>query len=253
MKRTAEYSRGTAFFRTLLRFAGFIFSAVLLIASVYLFIQQQNTTPQKVQIVVAKQDIPAQTVITQDMVVLQEYIIGYTPKNAYTPETVGNIFGQKPLITIRSGDVLLPSQFGSSQDGSSQGIASIIPEGQKLLYLKKSDIHATPPDLQTGHQIQIIAVNTESDRPTNEIIVSGIKVAEVLRSAENAIDAVEFIGIFVTSQQAEVLTSRLGSNWTLHITILPANETFDATVNNDSTASPEATIRTPTPDDKDEE
>lgn len=252
MKRTAEYSRGAGLLRNTLRFSGFFFSVVLLIVTVYLFFQQQKNAPAKVQIVVAKQDIPSQTALTQDMLILQEYIAGYAPQNAFTTETIGKVIGQKSLITIRSGDILLPSQFGSSEDGSNLGITTVIPGGQKLLYLKKSDIHAVPPDIQTGHLIQISAVNTDSDNPRSEILVSGIKVAEVLRSAENAIDAVEFIGVFVTDEQDEVLTSRLGSSWILHIALLPANQVIESVVNENVLATPSAAVRTPTPTNDEE-
>jgi pilus assembly protein CpaB len=130
-------------------------AAVLMVRN-YMKVEQKVMTKglEPVRIVVARQNVPADTPITIDMVASRPVPKKFLHANAIYPEEVDLIVGRELLYPVRSGDPILWMDFKGGE--RYRGFSSMIKEGERALSLKVDDTSTIAGLLQPGDHIDIM-------------------------------------------------------------------------------------------------
>lgn len=241
MKRIDHNTKTKKGMRTALQFSGIALSLVLCIIVIVLYMQRNATQEKTVQILVAKEDISAQTAVSTANLSAFTVPARAVPPNAITSEKAEQILGKKLVISVQKGDILSPSYFGASKDTLQAGIANLIPQERKILYITQNDVHIFPPQLQKDNYVQIIAVNTDTEGvSTPQTVLSRVQVVDIIRTEEG----IGMIGLLLTDDEVTSISSRLNGNWKLQIVMRPQIEATisDTVENTDRGASVSATV-----------
>jgi pilus assembly protein CpaB len=161
--------------------------ALALIALYYLYRYENNLARQAkehwIPIVVAREDIPARTKITGDMVTLMPY-----PKDLLTPGAVQDrkeVEGRVTLIRlkakeqIRASDLLAP--------GQSPSISYDIPAGMRAIAIGASEISAAGGAVKPGDHVDILATYSEPNthQETTRLVLQDVLVLFVNQAETN--------------------------------------------------------------------
>ncbi|MEW6441501.1 MAG: Flp pilus assembly protein CpaB [bacterium] len=131
------------------------FAAVLMVRN-YLTVEQKAITKglEPVRIVVARQNVSADTPISMDMLATRPVPKNFVHANAIYPEEVDLIMGRELLYPVRSGDPILWMDFKGGE--RYRGFSSMIKEGERALSLKVEDTSNISGLLQPGDHIDIL-------------------------------------------------------------------------------------------------
>ena len=106
------------------------------------------------RVVVAKKDIPARTVVSEDMLAYQNM-----PKGARHPEalsSMGPFVGKAVKQSLTAGEQVLTTKF--LQDRKESGLAYAIPEGRRALSVKVDEYNAAGGLIATGDRVDVLGV-----------------------------------------------------------------------------------------------
>ncbi|HVM61455.1 MAG TPA: Flp pilus assembly protein CpaB [Verrucomicrobiae bacterium] len=193
---------------------GFILAAMILgLIAVYgVYRYESNLKKQArenwVPIVVARDDIPARTKVTDDMVTLISY-----PKDLLTPEAVQDrkdVEGRITLVRlkakeqIRSSDLLPPGQTPS--------ISYDIPAGMRAISIGASEVGAAGGAVKPGDHVDILATYSEptTHQETTRLVLQNVLVLFVNQAETNPqgnTGAKSSMTLAVNPEDAELLTA----------------------------------------------
>lgn len=158
---------------------------------VYNYMQQMQRQTQEaekkaleqvetVAVVVAKQDIPVRTQITDNMVEVAQY-----PVQAKLPQALSEIeeaVGQVTRVSIVAGEQLLPSKFGAQRGDA--GLTYVIPPNKRAVSIAVSEVVTSGGLILPGDVVDVIAVfdakSMGKDMAT--YILQGIEVLAVAQT-----------------------------------------------------------------------
>ncbi len=130
-------------------------AAVLMVRN-YMAVEQKAMTRdlEPVRIVVARQNVPASTPITMDMVAARPVPKKFVHANAIYPEEVDLIVGRELLYPVRAGDPILWMDLKGGE--RYRGFSSMIKEGERALALKVDETSTLSGLLQPGDHVDIL-------------------------------------------------------------------------------------------------
>lgn len=224
MKKVADTKVPARILYLLTKSIGVIISIILLVVIMFLVINKNNYQRETIRFAVASKSIQAQQPITKDMIVFQEFEKGFTPINGITEEESTQLIGKKPFIPLQRGDIFNPGLFGATKGDLSGGIANMIPNGKKLVYIQADDVHVFPQDLQKDNRVDIIAVNQKEPSNNTEVIAENITIFDVVHTQDNGIDIISKTGLLLSDIEIITLSSKFTSDWKLSLSVHPQNE-----------------------------
>jgi Flp pilus assembly protein CpaB len=247
MKKVADTKVPARILYFLTKSLGVIISIILLVVIVFLVMNKNNNQHETLRYAVARKSISAQQPITKDMIVFQEFEKGFTPINGITEEEASQLIGKKVFIPLQRGDIFNPGLFGATKGDLSGGIANMIPNGKKLVYIQADDVHVFPQDLQKDNRVDIIAVNQKETSNNTEVVAENITIFDVVHTQDNGLDSITKAGLLMSDIEIIKVSSKFTSDWKLSLSVHPQHEqeTNSSSLNTQN-ASNEAVLK-PTP------
>ncbi len=144
------------------------------------------------KVVVAAQNIPAGTEITQEMVKTLEVPEALLVAGAYTESAT--LVGQTARIPILSGEQIPASKIGAADDG--EGLSFVVPKGKRAMSISIDEVTAVGGLLRPGDKVDIFASYIEEsedrqsfDRVLVYTILQDIEVLSVAQEAQEPLPA----------------------------------------------------------------
>lgn len=249
MKRTTDHNPKRNALQVLLKLSGIVISCVLLAAIIYLSVKQNDRQVTTVKVLVAKQTLNAQQPITAENLGIMEFVTGYEPPTAYTEPDAKTIIGKKPVIAVQKGDVILPSFFGATDTKSAIGIANLIPQGYKVVYIPREHAFSFPPELQKQSIVDVLVLNQNTkQRNAADVLLEGVTVFDVIRTGEDTVDNIAYIALLLKNEEVLPLSNTLTDSWKLQFVFRPTFETTSATLQDFDESDSEASATAQTDD-----
>jgi len=168
---------------------GIILAAVALglIAAYMIYRLESNREKQAkehwIPIVVARQDIPARTKITGDMVTLMPY-----PKDLLTPGAVQDrkeVEGRITLARLKAKEQIRSSDLLAA--GQTPSISYDIPEGMRAIAIAASEISAVGTAVKPGDHVDILATYSEptTHQETTRLVLQNVLILAVNKGETN--------------------------------------------------------------------
>jgi len=193
---------------------GIILAAVILglIAAYMIYRLESNREKQAkehwIPIVVARDDIPARTKVTGDMVTLMPY-----PKDLLTPGAIQDrkeVEGRITLARLKAKEQIRSSDLLPL--GQSPSIAYDIPDGMRAITIGASEVSAAGGAIKPGDHVDILATYTEpaTHQATTRLILQDVLVLFVNQAETNPqgqTGAKSSMTLAVKPEDAELLTA----------------------------------------------
>lgn len=129
-----------------------------------------------VEIVVANQDIPAKTVISDSMVVLQKIPRQYM--HAQEAMDKKDIVGKILLVPVIAGESILKNQV-LEQGDSREGLAYIVPKGKRALTVAVDEVSGVAGLIKPGDRVDVIStivIGDQQPKPHTLVVLQDIEV-----------------------------------------------------------------------------
>ncbi len=136
-----------------------------LLAAVILFYPNDNKKEEvivqeekKVAVVVAKTDIPLYTVLTEEMLQVEE-----KPESSIHPNTVfdlSSLIGTTSLADLAAGEVILDNHILSAEEKEA-GLALLLEEGKRAMSLSVNAANSVSYLLKVGNHVDVLFVTKE--------------------------------------------------------------------------------------------
>ncbi len=192
-------------------------------------------------VVVALEELPLRTVITEDMVAVREMPVEFIPEGA--AQDLNEVVGKMVVDAITKGEVILLDRLDSPTNVT-RNIALAIPEEHVVIALPAQDLLNRVGMLKPGDRVDILFSLHFGDQSPDQTItlnalqnvtIQAIVMPSTLAAAEQAVEAVEegdqqgsvldtAILVAVTPQEALVLKYLLDSGGTLDYALRPPDD-----------------------------
>ena len=144
------------------------------------------------KVVVAAQNIPAGTEITQDMVKTLEVPEALLVAGAYTESAT--LVGQTARIPILSGEQIPASKIGAADDG--EGLSFVVPKGKRAVSVSINEVTAVGGLLRPGDRVDVFVSYVEDSADGQSFgrvlvytILQDIEVLSVAQEAQTPLPA----------------------------------------------------------------
>ncbi len=147
------------------------FLAGLLVYRLLTSAVQSAATPKKTEtkpVVVAVQDIPMRTVITEDMVQVRDMPVDLIPEGAITD--VQDAVGKMPIADLITGEILIASRL-IEPTNVTRNIALAIPKRHVIIALPADDLLNKVAMLKPGDRVDIMVSLPYGDGPAGTVSV----------------------------------------------------------------------------------
>jgi pilus assembly protein CpaB len=168
---------------------GIILAAVALgLIAVYIVYRRESNLEKQakehwIPIVVAREDIPARTKVTGDMVTLMPY-----PKDLLTPGAVQDrkeVEGRITMVRLKAKEQIRSSDLLA--EGQTPSIAYDIPVGMRAITIGASEIVAAGGAVKPGDHVDILATYSEPNthQETTRMVLQDVRVLFVNQAETN--------------------------------------------------------------------
>jgi len=184
--------------------------ALGLIAAYMIYRLESNREKQAkehwIPIVVAREDIPARTKVTGDMVTLMPY-----PKDLLTPGAVQDrkeVEGRVTIVRLKAKEQIRSSDLLG--EGVSPSLSMEIPEGMRAMAIAASEISAAGNAVKPGDHVDILATYSEPNthQETTRLVLQNVLVLAVNQAETNTqgpTGAKSSMTLAVKPEEAELL------------------------------------------------
>jgi len=193
---------------------GIILAAVILglIAAYMIYRLESNREKQAkehwIPIVVAREDIPARTKVTSDMVTLMPY-----PKDLLTSGAVQDrkeVEGRVTLVRLKAKEQIRSSDLLA--EGQTPSLSYDIPDGMRAIAIAASEISAAGNAVKPGDHVDILATYSEPNthQETTQVILQNVLVLAVNKGeteTQGKAGANSSMTLAVKPEEAELLTA----------------------------------------------
>lgn len=162
-----------------------------------------------VEIVIANQDIPANTVISASMLSMKKIPFQYAHSQEITDNS--EVIGKILLVPLNAGESIMKNQVISQSD-KKKGLAYVIPEGKRALTIPVDEVSGVAGLIKPGDKVDVISTITIGDNQPKTYTLMVLQNIEVLatgkqieESAENVTAEVNTVTLAVTLAEAKPL------------------------------------------------
>ena len=156
---------------------------------------QSHSSEQMVQIVVAANDIPIGTKLSDRDVTTAPFPRGSVPPGHY--ERIPQVRGRGVVLPIGKGDFILTDKLAAEDAGS--GLPSLIPQGMRAVSVRVNDVVSVAGFVQPGTRVDVLATGLPgagSDAQTTTVL-ENVAVIAVGRSLLDRVSSGEPINAAV--------------------------------------------------------
>ena len=127
-------------------------------------LERERLAPRQpvAQVVVARQDLPAGSVVGPETVALRELPLDGLPSSAVRPEGFDAVAGARLAVALRSGEPLIASALSMTDPGA---FASQVRSGVRALTVAVDEVNALSGMLQPGDRIDLLLSARPPARP----------------------------------------------------------------------------------------
>jgi pilus assembly protein CpaB len=159
-----------------------------------------------IPIVVAREDIPARTKVTSDMVTVMPY-----PKDLLAPGAVQDrkeVEGRVTLVRLKAKEQIRASDLLT--EGETPSFSYDIPEGMRAIAIAASEMNATDNAVKPGDHVDILATYSEPNthQETTRLVLQNVLVLAVNQAETNTqgpTGAKSSMTLAVKPEEAELL------------------------------------------------
>lgn len=212
-----------------------VISGLLAAYGVYTYLQQLKVTYRNTgdfrPVVLAREKIPPQTKITENMVEIRDVPSSCIHRDALTEP--GEVVGKITTTVIYPGEQILRAKVAGNKD-SSQGLAFMIRPGRRAVTVAVNDVSGVAGQLRPGDRVDVagtVDVPSGNSRETvTSLIVQNVNIMAINQSVDpgRAADGsksvqAQTVTLEVTPQQAQalILASERGS---IRLLLRPAGD-----------------------------
>jgi len=162
-----------------------------------------------VEIVIANQDIPANTVISASMLSMKKIPFQYVHSQEITDNS--EVIGKILLVPLNAGESIMKNQVISQSD-KKNGLAYVIPEGKRALTIPVDEVSGVAGLIKPGDKVDVISTITIGDNQPKTYTLMVLQNIEVLatgkqieETAENVTAEVNTVTLAVALAEAKPL------------------------------------------------
>jgi pilus assembly protein CpaB len=141
--------------------------------------KQAALNEQYIQVVVARQDIPANTAITPEMLEVKNF-----PKTLQTGKEITDInaaVGRISPVAISKGEYLLDNRLIKPGEGKDR-LAYAVPDGMRAMSIPINNVTGVSNMIKIGDRVDFVAIvpaNSASPEPRSMLILQNIQILAV--------------------------------------------------------------------------
>jgi pilus assembly protein CpaB len=140
-----------------------------------------------VEIVVANQDIPADSVISASMISMKRLPFQYVHSQEITDKS--EVVGKILLVPINSGESIMKNQV-IAQGEKKEGLAYLIPEGKRALTIPVDEVSGVAGLIKPGDRVDVIGTVSIGENPSKAYTLIVLQNIEVLATGQKMDDSV---------------------------------------------------------------
>ena len=132
--------------------------------------KQQAAAPQRVRVVVAKQDIPQRAVVKETMLDMKEVPTDVLPAGAITD--MASVVDRPASVPIQQGDILTDKKV--LVDPRMAGFTGMIPDNCRAMSISISDVTGVAGFARPGDYVDVMVVSKGKEKVSGEILLQNI-------------------------------------------------------------------------------
>ncbi len=144
--------------------------------------EEEQPKPQGKAVIEAATDIPAHTMITEEMVRATLVPDSLVPAGAVTDKKL--VVGKPAGVTILSGDVITSRKLDAS---GAAGFRGLIPKGMRAVSFAVNDITGVAGFAKPGDKVDILLIGSQSDqdRVTSKMLLKDVLLLAINKTSMN--------------------------------------------------------------------
>lgn len=195
--------------------------------------QLQAISTETTSVIVANQDIPADTILKPTMFQEQEIPVPY--RQPYTVNSINDVVGQQALIDIKKGEQIMQTKL--AKVGAGATLSGKTPPGHRAIAIPSGVFSSIPPMLKPGDYIDIMWTFPLPQQGGGSQLVTVTLFQRVLvlaigadiggrsKSAEESpASAAGGITLALTPQESELMFFSQGMGGRLHLVLRPQTD-----------------------------
>lgn len=199
-----------------------VLATLALTSLVYNALLNDPKKMEKVAYLVSSDVIPAGEQIKDTDLASIEFVRGYEPVSGYLASEAVDLIGKEARINVEKGTLISKGMVGDFEEAPIIQIAKSSP-GKKVIYFESNDFHIIPPILKKNNYIDIVAYpSSNPDLQPTVVLTRGI-VIDIKYDATKDKSSISAIGLAIEDKDIMNIFSKLNRDWTLSITLHPAN------------------------------
>lgn len=132
--------------------------------------KQQAAAPQRVRVVVAKQDIPQRAVVKETMLDMKEVPTDVLPAGAITD--MASVVDRPASVPIQQGDILTDKKV--LVNPRMAGFTGMIPDNCRAMSISISDVTGVAGFARPGDYVDVMVVSKGNEKVSGEILLQNI-------------------------------------------------------------------------------
>lgn len=216
---------------------------IITVAVAVLFLYPQlgkKNTGEKVEVksvVIATQDIPLNTTITEEMLTTKEYPAAYAPVSAY--ENREEIIGLTAIINIRKNDVVRTSDVLGAGE-TARKLSLNIPKGMRAMSVQVDAVSGIADLIKVGDHVDVVAVLSNGEQNVATVHLQNIEVLALDRvmaddPAADGTSSYDTVTLCVMPEDTEKLALAM-CDGTVYLTLRTEGDEMKVSVKNFSAA-----------------
>jgi len=163
-----------------------VMMAVIAVALIHLYtssIKEKYAGEQNlVKVVVAKTQIPAETVVTKDMLAQRSYHKDFVPKGAILLTDLSRIIGMRVTVNVEAKEPLLTAHFeeGAAAAISRLGLSDLVLAGERAVTIQVDEQTGVAGLLRPGDHVDVLGTFLKADEKTGNTTLTTTTVIQNL-------------------------------------------------------------------------
>lgn len=163
-----------------------VLMAVIAVALIHLYtssIKEKYAGEENlVKVVVAKAQIPAETVLTKEMVAQRSYHKDFVPKGAILLTDLSRVIGMRVTATVEAKEPLLTAHFeeGAAEAISKKGLSDLVLAGERAVTIQVDEQTGVAGLLRPGDHVDILGTFLKVEEKTGNATLTTTTVIQNL-------------------------------------------------------------------------
>lgn len=164
----------------------FIIALIISLIGAFLMYNQLNKTNKEgnaniKEVIVATEDIPSKTLITEKMVATSRLPIETVQKGAFS--SAQDVLGKYSKVTIAKGEQITGARLNQNERGG--GLVAVLPPDKRAITVGVTDTTGLTGLAKAGDRVDIISVKSHSGNVSGQILLQDVMIMAINRTELN--------------------------------------------------------------------